>query len=91
MSPTNRVTSQVVDADGVGVRPHHDPYVVAVGDQLAGDVGTEKPVGADDQLGLFHLPQPYCRIQLAASSGSVPSSWALRHHFIVADTKRSGL
>ena len=54
---------QVVDADGVGVVAHHDPYVVAVGDQLAGDVVTEKAVGADDQLGLFT-----CRRRTAASS-----------------------
>ena len=69
-----------------------DPDVDAVGDQLTGHMRAEKAVGADDQLGLCaHFCRPYCRIQLAASSGSVPSSWALRHHFIVADTKRSGL
>ena len=83
---------QVVDADRVGVGPHHRPDLMTVGYQLPCHMRAEKAVGADDQLRLCaHFWRPYWRIHAAASSGSVPSSWALRHHFIVALTKRSGL
>src|SRR5690606_21318829 len=83
------VDVEVVDADGVGAGADHDPHVVPVGDQLAGDVRAEEPVGADDQLA--HLPPPYFVIHSSASGASVPSAAALRHHLTAADTNRSGL
>ena len=83
---------QVVDADGVGPVAHHDADVLAVGDELAGDVRAEVAVGADDELGAVRSrAPPTWRIHAAASSGSVPSSLAFLHHFIVAETNRSGL
>lgn len=84
--------ASVVDADGVGAVAHHHADVVAVGAELSRDVASEVSVGADDQLGFdAHFAGPNCRIQAPASSGSVPSSSALRHHFTVADTNRRGL
>ncbi len=80
---------QVVDADRVGAVAHHHRDVLAVVDELARDVAAEVAVGADDEH--RHRRPPNCFIQATASSGSVPSSSALWHHFTVADTNRSGL
>ena len=74
----------------VALRPHHHPDVLPIGDELAGDVRTEVAVGADDECGRGHRA-PTCRIQASASSGSVPSALAFLHHFIAAETNRSGL
>ena len=89
---------EVVDGAGVGVGAHHGPYFGTVGDQLAGDVRTQKAVGADDQFGFCVASgtwvtgaPPFSCIHRAASSSSVPSACALRHHFIAACRKRSGL
>ena len=71
---------------------HHDPNLMSVGDQLAGDVRAEKSVGPDDELGGgAHFCPPLARIQAAASSSRVPSFSAFLHHFIPACRKRSGL
>jgi hypothetical protein len=43
-------TQTAVDAFGVAGAPDHDADVVTLFDQLTGDVGAEKAVGADDQL-----------------------------------------
>ncbi len=40
---------EIVDSDGVGAVAHHDAHIVAVADELAGDVRAEIAVGADDQ------------------------------------------
>ena len=73
MSPTNRVTVQVVDADRVGPVADHDADVVPVVDELARDVRAEVAVGADDELRRAHLPSPtgcpIWRIHCSASSG----------------------
>src|SRR5262249_49914761 len=81
---------QVVDADGHGIRPHHRPDVTAVGNELPGHMRAEVTVGPDEQF-LAHLRAPDWRGHPAATSGSVPSSSALRHHFLAAETNRSGL
>ena len=84
---------KVIDADRVGTVAHHDAHVLTLVHQLAGDVRAEIPVGADDQSGHFCPPicPPNFAIHSAASSGSVPSSVALRHHLTAARTNRSGL
>jgi hypothetical protein len=45
---------QIVDAAGIGASAHHGSHVGARGDKLAGDMRTQKAVGADDQLGSAH-------------------------------------
>ena len=78
---------EVVDAGGSSVGTHNDSHVVAGVDELAGDMRAEVAVGSDDE---FHARLFFC-IQAAAASSRVPSSAALRHHFMPAARKRNGL